>query len=477
MRFCMPLCIALLLCLFGCDTAPKGGSSPDVGPGSDTAQLAVCPDIPTKGCCNGRYLLWCDSGIPREIDCGSSTSCGWNSQIGEYDCATDGQEDPAGVHPMMCAGAVPPGQDISSNADVVIPREDGVSEDVPISDGGDDCVIACTKKDCGQIGDCSCGDCGAGKICEAFKCVADSDQCVAICEGLECGTFDDCDCGSCPTGWQCGEGYQCYDPCAGRECGPDGFGGNCGNCTAGLLCEEGNCIDPLLPDTVDFSAGVEGFGMGGQLVSGVTVELFNNTSGMSTGIIQMSDEDGWVVFENLKNGNLYGFKCALNNFKPTFAWDIEAIESNEERIWIVPNAVYQMALGLAGLTQQPGNSVALGAVHWKNGTGEDEAIGCATVTSSPETGDVRYMSSSNGLPTTLQNQPCTAAMATEGNGRFIVANLPPGQVSMTAWDNEGEEIGSALMWAVGDSVAVTSIDAFVGKYQSNPGPSGCDCQP
>ena len=56
------------------------------------------------------------------------------------------------------------------------------------------------------------------------------------------------DCGECPDGETCGLGGQCeaecIPDCEGRECGPDGCGGNCGVCTktARTCSPEGQCI-------------------------------------------------------------------------------------------------------------------------------------------------------------------------------------------------------------------------------------------
>ena len=211
-------------------------------------------------------------------------------------------------------------------------------------------------------------------------------------------------------------------------------------------------------EKMDFVGMVEGFGMDGQLVAGVTVELFNNDTGKGTGTTQVSDGDGYVTFKDLEKGKMYGFKSTLDNYKTTFVWNIEAGLIAEETLWIVPNTVFQMALGLAGLTQDDSKSVVAGAVYFLKNNGDEEGIGCATVTSDPATEDIRYMAEGNGLPTTLENQAATGCSTTEGNGRYVAGNLEGGiQVTLTAFDSEANPIGSTTLWSIAGSIAVSNI--------------------
>ena len=250
MRKCLFLWVLLFVGLFGCDTAPKGGSSPDVGLGGDINQPAVCPDIPAKGCCNGQFLLWCNSGIPREVDCGNPLSCGWNPQIGEYDCGTDGKQDASGVYPRECPGTAPPVVDVSSDTDTVSqradilldgdagePHADTMFEDVNGDDSGVDCVSECLDITCGQSGDCFCGSCADGFTCYAGTCIEDvAPDCVDICAGKDCGILGACDCGTCGDGFFCNaigvceKESSCTPDCFGKQCGDDTCGGSCGLC-------------------------------------------------------------------------------------------------------------------------------------------------------------------------------------------------------------------------------------------------------
>ena len=234
--------------------------------------------------------------------------------------------------------------------------------------------------------------------------------------------------------------------------------------------------DTVDPGTEPFVGMVEGFGMDGNLVSGVTVELFDNATGKGTGITQVSDADGYVTFSDLEKGGLYGFKSTLDNYKDTFVWNIEVGAVAEETLWIVPNTVYQMALGLAGLTQDAGKSVVAGAVYWLDGAGEEVGIGCASVVSESGEGDFRYMAADNGLPTTLANQPATACSGTEGNGRYVAANLPAGaQIELIATGEGDAELGRTILWSIADSIAVSNI-YMTENTAANPTPGSCGCE-
>ncbi len=75
--------------------------------------------------------------------------------------------------------------------------------------------------------------CEAGPDCDEEDPAANTPDC----EGKNCGP-NGCggQCGTCETKWLCGDDGVCFDPCAGLECGPDEFGGDCGSCQDGWLC-------------------------------------------------------------------------------------------------------------------------------------------------------------------------------------------------------------------------------------------------
>ena len=119
--------------------------------------------------------------------------------------------------------------------------------------------------DCGPCGDDVCGIlemlagycpvdcppyCGNGE-CEPTEtedsCVWDC-GCLPECKGKECGP-EGCGglCGQCPEGIECTNGKCCIPACFGKDCGDDGCGGACGYCPPGKTCEQGFCVEPDCP--------------------------------------------------------------------------------------------------------------------------------------------------------------------------------------------------------------------------------------
>ena len=76
---------------------------------------------------------------------------------------------------------------------------------------------------CDDQNECTADECGQDGACH-FEAVAD---------GAPCGLFIQ---GACQDG-----ACVCVPDCAGKECGEDGCGEDCGNCTPGFTCETGKC--------------------------------------------------------------------------------------------------------------------------------------------------------------------------------------------------------------------------------------------
>ena len=123
------------------------------------------------------------------------------------------------------------------------------------------CQPDCAGKACGDDG-CggSCGECPGGTFCtgDTFLCKAVGDSCEGMCGqtgascncDLACFTFADCCADVCT---YCGleAGFVdhcggCQPDCAGKECGDDGCGGDCGSCTPPEECVAGACVDNSL---------------------------------------------------------------------------------------------------------------------------------------------------------------------------------------------------------------------------------------
>jgi hypothetical protein len=90
------------------------------------------------------------------------------------------------------------------------------------------------------------------------------DPCLLACEGLECGDggVDGCVCGTCELPLACDDGFCLnVDPpdCEGKECGPDGVGGSCGDCEGTDTCDMGTCV-PCVPACGEAVCGDDGCG-------------------------------------------------------------------------------------------------------------------------------------------------------------------------------------------------------------------------
>ena len=203
---------------------------------------------------------------------------------------------------------------------------------------------------------------------------------------------------------------------------------------------------------VSFTATLIGFGTDLPTVE-AKVELLNNETGEKAGAEMESDEFGMVTFPDLPDTHLVGFLATAEHHKDTYQFYLDP-DSADETLWIVPNSIYTLALGLAGVQVDPGKGTLAGAVYFVDAAGEEIALGCVDVSSDPATDSIRYMDGDSGLPTTLDKQGQTHP----AHGRFLVTNLAAGKATILA--KVGETlIGSVEVHVVGDGIAVGNIYA------------------
>ena len=138
-------------------------------------------------------------------------------------------------------------------------------------------------------------------------------------------------------------------------------------------------------------------------------------------------------------------------------------------LWAVGMATYIGAPILAGITVQPGKAMLAGATYWMEPVGDGlydtVPIGCSTIEADPFGGDVRYFGD-NGLPTTIPNQ----AYVNPLNGRYLIANLDPGETSVIN-KVDGIEVNRTRFVGVGDAetIFISSMLLF-----SPINPMNCD---
>ena len=202
------------------------------------------PGVGLKGCCEeDNVAQWCDEGTLCRWDCSKEAQasvCGWEvvGPTGHYICREAFAEDPSGQSPVSCDDA-----------------------------GGCPCVeIECgfdySPSNVDSPG-CFCGLCGAGLTCDT-----DTGACVCIptCAGKQCG-LDGCggDCGACAQGGTCTSqglctSVGCEPDCWGKECGADGCGELCGQCSADSFCQDGSCFAGCAADCTAKDCGDDGCG-------------------------------------------------------------------------------------------------------------------------------------------------------------------------------------------------------------------------
>jgi formylglycine-generating enzyme required for sulfatase activity len=123
---------------------------------------------------------------------------------------------------------------------------------------GQCCVPDCSGRVCGNNGcGTECGICPQNSQCQAGLCVT-----LPYCGDQTCDENENCDicpvdCGCTECGETCESGVCTLTACAGRECGSDGCGGNCGSCDEGILCHpQGHCVTGCDPAGIQFSGDV-----------------------------------------------------------------------------------------------------------------------------------------------------------------------------------------------------------------------------
>lgn len=222
--------------------------------------------------------------------------------------------------------------------------------------------------------------------------------------------------------------------------------------------------DPGSPEMVTFKAVVKD-NLTKEILQGATVVAYDNETGEATQVQATSGQDGRITMQLPKAAGKMGFKVSLTGFKDTYQFNIAIDSEQEETLWAVSVNGYNMAAALAGFTPDPAKAIVAGAIYWVNNQGEEEFVGCATITSDPA-GEYRYFGDT-GLPAPLAQVPETTTG--KGEARFVAGNVPPGKCTLKAWV-KGQEVGSATLFTFADSICINNIYT---EGTSNPTPADC----
>jgi len=138
-------------------------------------------------------------------------------------------------------------------------------------------------------------------------------------------------------------------------------------------------------------------------------------------------------------------------------------------LWAVTTQTYTLAPLAAGITVVPGKTVVAGGTYFMEPDGQGSftnvPIGCSSVEADPAGGDVRYFDDA-GLPTTLAGR----ANVNPLNGRYLIANLEPGETSILT-KIDGNTVNSTRLVGFPDSICIASMLLFGAE---NPMPLACE---
>ena len=152
------------------------------------------------------------------------------------------------------------------------------------------CEADCSATECGLAPNCpetSCGLCPQDMICINGQCLCiDQDHADCCKNGSDVCWYDSCDeeqevWKQCPDGCEDGNCLECQPGCFGKDCGPDGCGGICGDCVepGGIefACIEGVC--ECMPNCNGKACGDDGCeGLCGTCADGYVCETAGDTS-------------------------------------------------------------------------------------------------------------------------------------------------------------------------------------------------------
>ncbi|HUU01681.1 MAG TPA: hypothetical protein VM425_09590 [Myxococcota bacterium] len=215
-----------------------------------------------------------------------------------------------------------------------------------------------------------------------------------------------------------------------------------------------------------FRAYIQHFG-GDDLVDGLDVEALDNTTGDSLGITAKSDATGWVTFEwgDTQVGAEVGFLCKAvpGDWHDTYQFNIDSA-AQDERLWAVDETTYSGAPLMAGLTITPGKAIMAGGLYFVEADGTENHIGCATVKTNPEDGEVRYFGD-NGMPAPLATRDTTNPLV----AYFLIANMNPGTKVTEAYI-DADKLGQTDLHVYADAISISNI--YTDKA-IDPEPANC----
>lgn len=250
------------------------------------------------------------------------------------------------------------------------------------------------------------------------------------------------------------------------SCGGDEEEATCpwsGQCPTGWSVSGAGCKYDGDVQATPFSGTIVDF-MTRMPFEGALVQVLDNTTGQKIPACATSGSDGLVTISGIPADiDLIGLmNTSAEGNKDTYQFNMDS-DATGETLWIVSNATYMLAPGLAGVTLDTTKGVVAGGLYFVNDLDEEEPVGCGTVTTTPA-GDIRYFDDTD-MPTTITNRDSTNPL----NGFFLAANMDTGTTTVSA-TVEGDNVGSTTIITYPDSICIGNIYVTTA---TNPQPANC----
>lgn len=235
--------------------------------------------------------------------------------------------------------------------------------------------------------------------------------------------------------------------------------------------------------------------------SGVDIEVLDNDTGEPLDPVKFppfKSGTGGAINLDLPPGILVGFKASGTDdsgwfkFKDSYQFNVKS-DDQGKKIYAVNELTYTAALSTAfieeGDTADFGHLA--GTLYWRNAQGEDEFVGCAIIEVTDESGKVlkeekndigkatfcgiRYFDTTTDMPAALE----TSDMTHLNNSRYMVADMPVGQYTITAMlkDDPTAILGTVTLRAYPGALSIGNIyvDEHLPDLTANPTPAGQEC--
>ena len=214
----------------------------------------------------------------------------------------------------------------------------------------------------------------------------------------------------------------------------------------------------------------------------VLVRALDNATGMPLpGKETMNDGSAGVAFADLPNPEVgFMLKGVKDQSIDTYTFNVES-NAQGKLLRIVAKSSVLTVKTVANVTLNSALGDLAGAIYWKNASGVEEPVGCATVAIDDGQGEIRYFASNN-LPTTNVALPTAPNLEVRTatnplNGKFFITGTALKRHTVTAMLN-GMVIGSAELpsfagTASTDGENSISLTDILVSGSANPTPADC----